>query len=220
MAYAALYPNCEALTQPDAEDLVRAAVDPKLPGLIVFGYKFESLHELKPLARHLQVLKISGAPRLKSLDGIEQLTELQEFVLATPTGSAGSGRSIPVKSLAPLERLPRLSRLVLQEVRPDDLDLSPIRRMTQLLEVDIGGVPEFGIEHYAGLAVALPNAKGRCLSPYITIQGVGRCSKCQGQCVLLIGALPRARKWVCPKCNAEAVGGPHRQVGATDWQAV
>ncbi len=203
MPYAALNPDCDVLTAPDAEDLARVAADASLPGLIIFSYRFESLRELKKLSGHLRILKISGAPRLTSLEGIESLEKLQELVLATPTGSADSGPPIAVKSFAPLERLPGLARLILQRVRPDDLDLSPIMRMVQLQDVDIGGVPEFTIEHYARLARALPNAKGRCLSPYVVIQGIGRCSKCQGQSVLLNGAAPRARKWVCPKCNAK-----------------
>ena len=203
MPYAALHPNYDVLKAPETEDLARVAADPKFPGLMIFGYRFESLRDLKPLSAHLRALKISGAPHLTSLDGIQDLPKLQEFVLSTSTGSAGSGRAIAVRSFAPLEGLPDLVRLVLQEVRPEELDLSPIMRMTQLQEVDIGGVPEFQIEHYAHLARALPHARGRCLSPYVTIQGVGRCSKCNGQSVLLNGSAPRARKWVCPKCNSK-----------------
>ena len=118
-----------------------------------------------------------------------------------PTGSSGARRLIHVPSYAPLERLDHLQRLILDEVRPDDLDLSPITRMSQLREVDIGGVPEFGVEEYARLAAALPHAKGRCLQPYFTIKGVGFCKKCKGQEVLLVGAPPRKRKFVCPRCN-------------------
>jgi hypothetical protein len=202
MPYAAFHPDCDVLTAPDAEVLARVGADPKVPGLMIFGYTFESLRELAPLSGHLQILKISGAPRLASLEGVQNLAKLQEVVLSTPTGSAGSGRCIAVRSFAPLERLPQLARLVLQGVRPEDLDLSPIMRMLQLQEVDIGGVPEFTIEHYARLAQALPHAKGRCLAPYVTIRGVGRCRKCHAQSVLLNGAAPRARKWVCPTCNA------------------
>jgi hypothetical protein len=201
MPYAALHPDCDSLTAPGADDLARVGADPKLPGLIIFSYKFESLRELAPLSGHLEILKISGAPRLTSLEGVQDLPKLQEVVLATPTGSAGSGRLIAVSSFAPLERLPRIKRLVLQGIRPHDLDLSPISRMAQLQEVDIGGVPEFTIEHYARLAQALPHATGRCLTPYVTIKGVGRCRKCNAQSVLLNGAAPRARKWVCPTCN-------------------
>lgn len=126
-------------------------------------------------------MTLSGAPKLASLDGIETLQQLHELVLSTSTGAAGSRRLIHVPSFTPLERLQNLQRLVLDEVRPKDLDLSAITRMTQLREVDIGGVPEFGVEAYAHLALALPHAKGRCLQPYFTIRGVGFCKKCKGQ---------------------------------------
>jgi hypothetical protein len=201
MPYAALHPDCDALTDPGADDLARLAAHPGQPGLIVFSLRDENLAGLAVLASHLRVLKIAGAPRLRSLDGVERLTELRELVLATPTGSAGSGRSIDVGSFAPLERLARLERLVLHDVRPADLDLTPVTRMSWLRELEITGVAEFTIEHYARLAMALPATQGRCLQPYVTIAGIGACRRCRGQSVLLNGTAPRARRWVCPTCN-------------------
>lgn len=201
MPYAALHPDCDALTDPSADDLARLAANPTRPGLIVFSLRDENLAGLAVLAGPLRVLKISGAPRLRSLDGVERLTELRELVVATPTGSAGSGRSIDVASFEPLERLERLERLVLHDVRPADLDLAPVMRMTWLREVEISGVPEFTIEDYARLAMALPTTQGRCLQPYVTIAGIGMCRRCRGQSVLLNGTAPRARRWVCPTCH-------------------
>lgn len=204
MPYAAFHPDCQVLTNPSAEDLQRTAAQMQQPGLIVFGYQFDSLEALEPF-EGLRVLKIQGASRLQRLDGIERMRSLGEFVLATPTGSDGAGEVITVESLAPLERATALRRLILLGVRPGDLDLAPLMRMTWLEELDIGGVPEFGIEHYAKLAVALPSTSGRCLQPYVVIPGVGRCRKCGEQSVLLNGTPPRARKWACPKCNAKAI---------------
>jgi ribosomal protein S27AE len=86
-------------------------------------------------------------------------------------------------------------------VRPRDLDLSPLARMRHLREIEVSGVPDFTVEHYARLAMALPETAGRCLQPYVEIPGVGACGKCGGRSVLLNGTPPRARKWVCPKCN-------------------
>jgi hypothetical protein len=205
MPYAALNPECEVLNNPDLGDLERVAATSGLPGLIIFGYPFETLEQLSVLSR-LQILKIQGAPKLRGLQGTEYLSGLREFVLSTPTGSDGSRKFIGIGSLAPLERLSNLERLILLHVRPKDLDLSPVMRMQHLVELDIGGVPEFTLEHYAKLALALPKTKGRCLQPFISIPGVGRCGKCQGPCVLLNGTAPRARKWVCPKCNAKLLG--------------
>ena len=203
MPYAALNPDCLALTKPSADDLERAAAQMELPGLIIFGYGFGSLEALAPF-EGLQVLKIQGAPQLHRLDGAERLSSLRELVLTAPVSDRAG--AIPVESFAPLERATAVRRLILHGLRPADLDLAPIMRMTWLEDVDITGVAEFGIEHYAKLAAALPNTAGRSLQPYVTITGVGRCSKCGGQSVLLNGAPPRARKWVCPKCNAKLLG--------------
>ena len=112
---------------------------------------------------------------------------------------------IDVASYAPLAALTALERLVLTAVRPRDLDLSAIARMTHLRELDISGVPEFTVEDYAKLAAALPRTEGRCLQPYIQIKGVGFCRKCKGPQVLLNGAPPRARKWICPVCQEKAL---------------
>lgn len=201
MPYAALHPNCDSLTDPSAEDLARHASRATLPGLIIFALRGENLADLAVLSGRVEIVKIQGAPRLRSLDGIERLPALRELVLATPTGSAGSGRFIGVESFAPLARLTRLERLILHDVRPADLDLTPIMGMSRLRELEIAGVPELTMEHYAALALALPDTQGRCLRPYVSIAGVGACRRCRGQSVLLNGTLPRARQWVCPACN-------------------
>jgi hypothetical protein len=111
--------------------------------------------------------------------------------------------------------MPRLERLVLLGVRPRDLDLSAVMRMQHRREVEVSGVPEFTVEHYARMAVALPGATGRCLQPYVEIPGVGICKKCNGRQVLLNGAPPRARKWVCPKCNEKLLAAHVRK-----WDAL
>jgi hypothetical protein len=203
MPYAALDPDCQALTRPRAGDLERAAAHMALPGLIVFDYEFESLEAILPF-NGLQILKIRAAPRLRGLDGIERLSSLRELVISAPPSERAA--PVTVESFAVLERATTLRRLILHGVRPADLDLAPVARMRWLEELDITGVPEFGIEHYAKLAAALPDTGGRSLQPYVTIPGIGRCRKCNGRSVLLNGAPPRARKWVCPTCNAKILG--------------
>jgi hypothetical protein len=96
---------------------------------------------------------------------------VKNLVISTPPTWDGTPRKTEVDSLKPLGSLSSLDRLLLLGVRPKDLDLSPIMKMTHLKEVDIGGVPEFTIAHYAKLAAALPHAKGRCLKPYFEIKG-------------------------------------------------
>jgi hypothetical protein len=201
MPYAAFDPKATVVTRPTESDL-RSLADQRPPSVIVFEYPFESL---KPLAvlQGVETLKIQDSGSLRTLAGIESLTSVRNLVISTPPTWDGTNRRIEVDTFTPLGRLRGLKRLVLTGVRPQDLDLSPIAGMTSLEEVDIGGVPEFVVSHYARLAAALPNAKGRCLLPYFTLQGVGFCSKCKGQQVMLNGTPPRARRWLCPKCNAK-----------------
>ena len=200
MPYAALRPDGYTVKSPSAADLARIAREVSPPALVILDYRLDTLAPLGEF-RDLQSLKIQGGFKLRDLDAVAALTTLRELVLSTPPGSDASNRVIDVASYAPLASLTALERLVLTAVRPRDLDLSAIARMTHLRELDISGVAEFTVDHYAGLAAALPHTEGRCLQPYIQIKGVGFCRKGKGPQVLLSGAPPRARKWICPVCQ-------------------
>ena len=199
MPYAGTLDDSVVLTKPGVEDLRQLAAK-KPRAVTIFEYPFDSLKPLAVLAG-IEVLKIQDSGALRSLDGADALKGLKNLVISTPPSWDGTPRKTEVDSLKPLGALSSLDRLLLLGVRPKDLDLSTIMKMTHLKEVDIGGVPEFTIAHYAKLSVALPDAQGRCLGPYYVIKGVGFCKKCKGQQVLLNGAPPKTRKWLCPKCN-------------------
>jgi len=213
MPYAALHPDSYAITNPTADDLARIAREKAPPALMILDYRLDTLAALGDF-RSLESLKIQGGSKLRDLEPLAALTGLHELVLATPPGSDGSGRVIDVASFGPLASLTALERLVLLSVRPRDLDLAPIARMTHLRDLDISGVPEFMLEHYAKLAASLPQTEGRCLQPYIQIKGVGSCRKCQSQQVLLNGVPPRARKWICPECQEKQL-----TAHVTRWEA-
>jgi hypothetical protein len=199
MPYAGFLDDAIVVTKPGVEDLKQLAAR-KPRAVTIFEYPFDSLAPLAVLAG-VEILKIQDSGALRTLEGATALVGVKNFVLSTPPTWDGTSRRIEVESFRPLTALTSLERLLLLGVRPKDLDLTPITTMTHLKEVDIGGVPEFTIEHYARLSVALPKAEGRCLKPYFEIKGVGFCKKCKGQQVMLNGAPPRARKWLCPKCN-------------------
>jgi hypothetical protein len=203
MPYAAFHPDTIVLTKPRPEDL-HALAAKKPPSVTVFEYPFSSMEPLG-LLDGIEVLKIQDTGALTTLHGIERLISLKNVVISTPPTWDGTNKKVEVDSFKPLTALKHLERLILLSVRPRDLDLSPIEQMTHLKELDIGGVPEFTIAHYARLAVALPNTEGRCLQPYIVIKGVGFCKKCNGQQVMLIGTAPKARKWLCPSCNKKKI---------------
>ena len=199
MPYVAFPRDTVVLTAPTRDDL-RSLAEKQPPSVTIFEYPYDSLKPLAILAG-LEVLKIQDSGALRTLDGIAALAGIKNLVISTPPTWDGTSKKIEVDSFTPLETTKSLERLILMGVRPKDLDLSPIMRMTHLREVDIGGVPEFTIAHYARLSVALPNAEGRCLQPYFEIKNLAFCKKCKAQQVLLNGTPPKARKWVCPKCN-------------------
>lgn len=201
MPHALLRSDCEVLDRPDPAEFSAAIRKLVRPGLIIFGYPYADLTELAPLAS-LEVLGIEGAKCLQSLSGIERLQNLREFILSTPTSADGSGQFIGIDSFAPLATLPNLRKIKLLHVQPRDLDLTPLMAMQQLEEIDIGSAPGLEVEHFARLAAALPNAKGRCLQPFFSIPGVGLCKKCKAQRVMITGPRPKARRWLCPTCDA------------------
>jgi hypothetical protein len=204
MPYAGLDPDAHVLTNPSPADLARAAREVAPPSLMVMDYRLDGFEPLQAF-RDLVVLKIQGAANVRDLIPLAALTTLRELVIATPPGSAGSGRTIDVASYAPLTQLTALERLVLIAVRPLDGDLTVLGRMTHLRELGVSGVREFTLEDYARLAIALPGTASRDLVPYCTIPGIGVCKACRGQQVLLTGAPPRARKWLCPTCQAKGL---------------
>lgn len=204
MPYAAFHPGAHTVTRPTAAGLAAVARDVAPPALVILDYRLDSFAPLQ-VFRGLEVLKIQGAFQVRDLAPLASLTTLRELVISTPPGSDGSGRTIDVASLAPLTTLAALERLVLMNVQPLDGDVAVLGRMTHLRELDVSGGPAFTLDVYAALAAALPGVEGRCLSPFFVIKGVGFCRTCKGQQVLLVGAPPRARKWLCPTCQAKAL---------------
>jgi hypothetical protein len=199
MPYAGFLDDAVVLTSPSEEDLRQLGLT-RPRAITIFQYSFDSLTPLAPVAG-IEVLKLQDSGALRSLRGADEIDGVKHLVIGTPPSWDGTSRRIEVESFKPLQSLSTLERLVLLGVRPKDLDLTPIMQMTRLQEVDIGGVPEFTIVPYAKLAAALPHAEGRCLKPFVEINGVGFCKKCKKPQVLLNGTPPRARKWLCPVCH-------------------
>jgi hypothetical protein len=179
----------------------------------VLEYPLDSLHPFAAF-EGLEILRIQGAAHLADLAGLEPLSKLRERVLASPPEWDRSGRTIDVASYRPLAALAGIEKLVLIDVRPRDLDLSPIGTLRRLQELKIAGVREFALEQFAALAAALPNTTGQCLQPCSEIEGVGICKKCSGQMVKLTGTAPRARKRLRPACNAKPL-----QAHVARWDA-
>jgi hypothetical protein len=203
MPYAAFDPGAHRVTRPTAGDLAALARDAAPPHLVILDYRLDGFEPLQAF-RGLEVLKIQGASKVRDLAPLASLTSLRALVISTAPGSDGSGRTIDVASLAPLTALTALDTLILMNVQPLDGDVAVLGRLTHLRELDVSG-PAFTLDVYAGLAVALPGVRGRCLSPYFIIENLAFCRTCKRQQVLLVGAPPRARKFLCPTCQAKAL---------------
>ena len=203
MPYAGFLDDAIVLTRPTTDDL-RALAATRPRAVTIFEYPFESLAPLAVLAG-VETMKLQDSGALRRLDGIEALADVKNLVISTPPTWDGTSRKIDVASLRPLTALTSLARLLLLGVRPADLDLAPIMGMTHLEAVDIGGVPEFTIAHYAKLAAALPHAEGRCLQPYFEIKNLSFCKKCKTPQVMLNATPPGARRWMCPQCNEKKI---------------
>jgi hypothetical protein len=198
--YAAFTDDVHVMTKPALEDLRGLAGEPGGRRLLIFDYPWESFEPLAALPE-LEILKIQSGGTLRRFDGLASLSRLRALVVSPPPSWDGSGRCLEVDSYRPLGALAVLEKLSLTSVRPRDLDLAPIAAMKHLKDVHIAGVPEFTLEHYARLSAALPETEGRCLQPYTRIEGVGFCKRCNRGTVLLTGAPPKKRHWLCPKCN-------------------
>jgi hypothetical protein len=200
MPYAAYHPDALPVAKPTERTLDElAAGDPPL-GLLLLDMPFASF---APLARfpRLEVLKVRGAKALASLHGIEALPALRLLVVAP----AAERDLLTVDSFAPLRSLAKLERLVLHSLRVRDGDYAPIEAMTWLRELELTG-PDLDVARCARLAARLPETTGRCLQPFTKIEGIGFCKRCKGWMVLITGAPPRARSWLCPACNAKKLG--------------
>jgi hypothetical protein len=192
--YAAFHPDAQPVRRPTREALDALAASPP-SGLLLQDYPFASFEPLRAFAS-LEILKVQGAKALASLAGLEALGSLRVLVVAP-----GPERDVrEVDSFVPLRSLRTLERLVLYAMRARDRDPSPIEAMTWLRELELTG-PDLDVERCARLAARLPDTSGRCLQPFTAIPGVGFCKRCSGRTVLLTGAPPRARAWLCPACN-------------------
>jgi hypothetical protein len=161
-----------------------------------------SLRGLEPL-RRLECLVIEHAPKITSLRPIDALSALRHLSISTPASWDASKKCIDVESLQPLADLSRLQRLTLRGVRPAAGGLRPLAGLKALVEVEISHVPTFGLEDFARLAAALPQASGNCLRPHFQMNFPWPCKRCETTQEWLTGAVGRQKRYLCPVCDKE-----------------
>jgi hypothetical protein len=152
-----------------------------LRSLTIHDLRVATLRSLSTLVG-LKSLRIAGSPRIKSLDGLEELTRLNELILfdccnystvaqiktliALDTLCLEGGFSKPLRidSLAPLSRLMNLRRLRLASIRVADKSLRALHGLHELRDVFIAKM--FPDSELQAAAYALPLARGEYLESF------------------------------------------------------
>jgi len=149
-----------------------------LRSLVLFAWRPASCERISTLA-DLRSLAICQSPRLRSLDGVEQLRALESLILFdncnytridplaalsrlhTLCLEGGFSKRLRLETLEPLARLRRLRRLRLASIRVRDGSLRPLCGLTALREVFIADA--FSKEEFTAVATALPSVRGEFL---------------------------------------------------------
>ena len=72
-----------------------------------------------------------------------------------------------------------------------------------LRTIDISHVPDLGLEDFARLAGALPQAAGSCLQPHFRMNFPWPCKRCRTTQEWLTGAVGPQKRSLCPVCDKE-----------------
>jgi Leucine-rich repeat (LRR) protein len=155
----------------------------RLRQLVIHNYRNESI---KPLAQltDLTSLAIAGSFKLKSLAGIEKLTNLRTLILFANCGyseigplanlasletlclEGGMAKPLKIESLKPLENLRSLVTLRLASIRVKDKSLRSLHALVHLRKIFIADT--FAADDLRSLAHALPLARGDFLDSHRT----------------------------------------------------
>ncbi|MEQ8763189.1 MAG: hypothetical protein RL885_04630 [Planctomycetota bacterium] len=169
--------------------------------------------DLSPLAklRHLRVLSITGATRLRSLDWLAELPALTQLRLHAPlidrldalgaqpklrvlAVSGTVSRRTTVDSLEPIGRLERLQRLDLLNLSSRDGSLSPLSRLSRLEHLNLAR--EYHWRQFADLGGKLPRVECNWFEPWVHLHEP--CESCSGRRVMLTG---KRQPTLCLSCR-------------------
>jgi hypothetical protein len=149
--------------------------------LVVHDWRAPNLCALSHL-RQLQCLRVAGSPKLRSLDGLADLTSLRELILfdccnyesieplsalpaiETLCLEGGFSKTLRIASLAALAHATTLRRLRLASVRVGDGSLRPLHGLSGLGDVFIAKT--FPESELRAAAAALPSARGEFLDSF------------------------------------------------------
>lgn len=160
-------------------------------------------HSLRGIDLLTQVreLVLAHSPKVRSLEPLAALHDLQFLTITTPPSWDASRKCLEVDSLEPLSGLNALVSLSLCGVKPIHGRLQPLQKLTGLRSLSVSHVYIFNLRDYAELAAHLPNTVGACLRPCHSFGFDLPCRKCGSQMVGLTGTGPGARRVLCLSCD-------------------
>jgi len=168
----------------------------------------EAFENLNVLQEHqdIEALYLTHWYKIESLD-LEPLALLQNLkylYLGTSTSWDGTNKTLSVHSFEPIASLGALEMVQIIGVIPQIGRLSPFAQLPSLVKISVGNTNFYQLEDFAQLSHSSPGLKG--LAPITEMNFSTRCAKCQSKLQLYLeGAKPRARKYVCPKCNIKLI---------------
>lgn len=165
--------------------------------------------------QQLEALTLYAIAHVSSLAAVAYLANLRKLLVSTPPGYDASRKCYEVESLEPIASLTRLEELTMRGIVPRTGRLKPLARLNSLRKIGITHVYVFGIEDYAQLARALPEAQGHCLQPVFEAPWTGVCSRCGRARVAFTAPPPRTPRTACPVCDRVRI---ERHVNA--WNSV
>lgn len=142
--------------------------------------------------RELESLSIYDFPKVKNLDGIEELSKLRELNLSGSRGALTPKLSI--QSIAPVSKIPNLTSLSLTNAVLEDDDITKLARCSQLRHLKLSN--QFDRAQVAYLAKHLNEQLVEPLSSHIASNI--KCKTCNGNQTMLIG---RRMPMLCQACN-------------------
>lgn len=143
--------------------------------------------------RHLVSLSIFDFAKLRHLDGIESLTELEELNLSGSRGALTP--RLKLSSIAPVERLRSLVSFSLTNAQLDDDDITVLARCANLRDLNLSR--QFERKQVAFLAKRLNAQLVEPLSAYFATNL--KCETCDGNKVMFNG---RRMPVLCRTCDS------------------
>jgi hypothetical protein len=178
------------LTMPSLEGIERLISAKRLT--LEWASKISDLNPVLKL-RELTSLSIFDFPKLRHLDGIEALTDLNELQLSGSRGAITP--PLRLASIEPVTRIPSLAKFSLANAKLDDDDVTALARCSSLKHLQLSN--QFERAQVAFLAKRLNPQLAEPLAAFFDTNL--KCEKCNGHKIMFVG---RRMPVLCRSCDS------------------